>query len=144
MTISLPALYGVKGYNSAFRLAARRNDEFTIYEADTSPNARMGRHLLDIGGKVRYIGVNSDFDGVTELAAIEDPGLVAALVEMVLDAPVDQGRRDPENPHSSYFIAFHLIDGTDVIRGYWPDSGELSRGIMLPGEFRSAIDEALR
>ena len=80
--------------------------------------AQTGADLLDIGGKVRYISVNSTEDGVTELASITDPEQVAVLVELVLGAPVDQSRQD--YGVTQYFIAFHLRDGTIVSRSYSP------------------------
>ncbi len=133
-------VYTVKGYSPTFRLAAHKNNAFTLYEADTNPHARKGADLLDIGGKVQYIGIVSDQDGVTELGAIKDPKRVAALVAMVLEAPIDQNR---QGGHRQYFIAFHLADGTVVTRAYWLDTGELARGILLPKAFGLAIKAAL-
>ena len=46
---------------------------------------------------------------------------------MVLDSPVDQGNRDREGPR--YFLDFRQADGTSVVRAFWLESGELSRGI---------------
>ncbi len=133
-------VFTVKGYKPEFLLATRSVGELALYVADTNPSARTGADLLDIGGKVQYVGVNSPADGSTELAAIRDPSQVETLVDMVLVASVDQTRRDHDGPR--YFIAFHLDDGTTVVRAYWSESGELSRGIMLPTEFRTAIEEA--
>ncbi len=135
-------IYTMNGYKPEFRLVARRDDRLTLYVADTNPNAILGADLLDIGGKVSYIGVNSQTDGATELAAIKDPAQIEAMVSMVLDAPVDQDQRDHDG--LLYFIAFHMNDGTTVVRAYWLDSGELSRGILLPDEFRIAVEEALQ
>lgn len=112
------------------------------YGADTNPNATTGADLLDIGGKVGYIGVNSETGSTTELAAINYADKVEGLVGKVLNASVDQDRRDHDGPR--YFIAFHLDDGTTAARSYWTESGELSRGIMLPEEFRMAVGDALR
>jgi len=134
-------VYIVKGYHPEFRLAAYRDDRLVLYEADTNPKAQTGADLLDIGGKARSIGVNSEQDGATELAAITDPEQVAVLVELVLGAPVDQTHTTQVG--FKYFIAFHLGDGTIVTRAYWPDSGQLSRGIMLPEAFRTAVEQAL-
>ncbi len=103
--------------------------------------AKIGADLLDIGGKVNYIGVNSNQDGTTELAAIKNPKQVAQLVAMVLSAPVDQTRVSQGGPQ--YFLAFHLKDGTVVIRAYWLNSGELARGILLPKAFGSVVAHAL-
>ena len=134
-------VYIVKGYNPEFRLAAYRDDRLVLFEADTNPRAQTGADLLDIGGKVQYIGVNSSEDGVTELAAITDPEQVAVLVELVLGAPVDQTHLTQVS--IQYFIAFHLRDGTITTRAYSPDSGELFRGIMLPEAFGTAVEQAL-
>lgn len=134
-------IYTVKGYNPAFLLAARLDGRLIKYVVDSSPSASNGADLLDIGGKVTYIGINSETDGTTELASIKDHEKIEGLVGMVLDAPVDQERRDRDGPR--YFIAFHLDDGTAVARSYWTESGLLSRGISLPVEFRMAVEEAL-
>ncbi len=135
-------VYTVKGYKAEFLLAARLDGRLIKYVVDSNPSASKGSDLLDIGGKVRYIGVNSEKDSTTELASIKDPGKIESLVGMVLEAPVDQDRRDRDGPR--YFIAFHLDDGTAVARSYWTESGLLSRGISLPQEFRMAVEEALR
>ncbi len=137
-------MHAVAGYRPEFRLAARQGDRLILFEADTNPAARRGADLLDLGGKVRAIGVNSERDGVMELASIADPARVAALVELILGAPVDQTFRDEDHRGARYFLAFHLEDGTAVSRAYWPDSGEVSRGIMTPAAIRAAVEGALR
>lgn len=130
-------IYSIRGYSPSFRLAAKMENGMILFEADTNPLARKGADLLDIAGKVEYIGINSPIDGLTELASIRDAGLVSSLVEMVLNAPVDQTVVPPGG--EQLFIAFHLNDGTAVIRSYLPGTGELSRGILLPDEFRQII-----
>lgn len=134
-------LYMVKGYTPAFRLAAYEHGSLTLYEADTNPRAHKGADLLDIGGKVSSIGVNSEQDGVTELGAIKDKTQVATLVSTVLQAPVDQSRLG--QGEIRYFIAFHLLDGTVVLRAYWPQSGVMQRGLLLPPAFADAIGRAV-
>src|SRR5579872_4495796 len=133
-------VYTVKGYSPTFRLAAQQDNGLTLYEADTNPQARKGGDLLDIEGKVRYIGIVSEQDGITELGAIKDRGQVARLVDEILQAPVDQKRQGGDR---RYFLAFHLLDGTVVERAYWPDTGILARGILLPAAFEQAIKAAL-
>ena len=140
----LPAgtqVYQVKGYQSSFRLAARHDGRLMLYEADTNPMARVGADLLDLANKVQRVGVNSGSDGHTELAAIKDPNAVQALVDLVVKSPVDQSNQPGGG--ILYFIDFHMLDGTEVIRAYWPDTGELSRGINVPGAFKLAITQAL-
>lgn len=134
-------VYSVKGYAPSFRLVARDAGRLTFYEADTNPHATTGADLLDIGGKVHSIGVNSEQDGRTEVGAVTDRTQVAALVAMVLAAPVNQ--RYQERDRSSYFIAFSLDDGTAVTRAYWLGSGELARGIMTPSAFGDAVKQAV-
>ena len=113
-----------------------------MFEADTSPGARTGADLLDIRGKVRSISINSRENGITELASIEDPGMVESLVKIVLTAPFDQGQRDHDGQR--YFIAFHMEDGTEVRRAFWLGSGELHRGIMTDPLFRDSVSQALK
>ena len=127
----------IRGYSPDFRLIAKTETEISLYEADTNPHARKGADLLDIGGKVEYIGINSGVDGKTELASIREEGLVSSLVRMVLDAPVDQTVRSSGG--RQLFLAFYLNDGTMVKRSFWPGDGLLSRGIMLPDEFTTTI-----
>lgn len=138
-------LHKIKGYRTEFRIAANVDGKWRIYEADSNPNAVKGSDLLDIGGKVSYIGINSETDGITELGAIKDEAVIGKLVAMVLEAQVDQNNQDHKGDR--YFISFHLSDGTDVTRCYWMGTGkglgELSRGIMLPGEFGDEIKKCL-
>jgi hypothetical protein len=135
-------VYSVRGYAPTFRLNARTAGRLTFYEADTNPHATTGADLLDIGGKVRSIAVNSEQDGTTELGAVTDPTQVVALVAMVLGAPVDQKNR--ECVGTAYVLVFHLDDGTAVVRGYCLGTGELARGVLLPAQFGVAIQAALR
>ncbi len=130
-------VYSIKGYSPDFRLVAKVGAELYLFEADTNPDATKGADLLDIEGKVEYIGINSPIDGKTELASIKEESLVSSLVEMVLNAPVDQTVRSSGG--SQLFIAFYLKDSTEVSRSFWPDSGVLSRGILLPDEFGRTI-----
>lgn len=134
------AVYVVGDYAPSFRLTARRDGQLLLYEADSNPRARRGSDLLDISDRVEYIGIESAVNG-RELITIDDRTEVESLVTMVLAAPVDQQNRDHDGPRN--FVAFHLTDGTVVARSYWLDSGELHRGIMLPPQFRVAVEQAL-
>jgi hypothetical protein len=62
---------------------------------------------------------------------------------MVLDAPVDQRPHERPVEEERYFIAFHLTDGTAVIRSYWLNTGELAHGIRLPHGFTQEIKRAV-
>ncbi len=126
-------IYSIEGYSPEFRLVARVDAELYLFEADTNPNAETGADLLDIGDKVEYIGINSPVDGITELASITEQELVSSLVEMALNAPVDQSFSSRGS--RQLVIVFYLSDGTFVKRSFRPDDGLLSRGILLPDEF---------
>ena len=134
-------VFTVKSYKPIFRLAARLDNQMQLYEADTNPLAHKGADLLDIGGKVIYVGINSPQDGVTQLGAIKDPHEVATLVNMVLQAQVNQ--KYVSQGSAQYFITFYLVDGTSVTRAYWLNSGELARGILLPKAFGTAVVQAV-
>ena len=76
-----------------------------LYGAFRSDFATQGSDLFDIQGKVEYIGINGAADDA-ELAAITDPELVTALVDMVLTAAIDAllpsgVRRASSQSHSS-------------------------------------------
>jgi hypothetical protein len=136
-------VYSVSGYAPTFRLVARSHldGRLLFYEADTNPHAHSSADVLDIGGKVRSIGVNSQQDGTTELGVVKDPTQVLALVTMVLDAHVNQGYQERDS--ATYFVAFHMDDGTAVTRAFWRGSGELERGIFLPPAFGDALQRAV-
>jgi hypothetical protein len=135
----------VRGYTPEFRVAARYRGKLTLYEADTNPDATIGSHLLDIRGKVDYVGINSVKDGTTEIASIERRTEVSRLVHLVLEAPVDQDHATYSDAdyEDQVFISFHLDDGTAVTRALYPHSGELARGILVPDEFTNAVERAL-
>jgi hypothetical protein len=134
-------VYTIKGYKPKFRLAAHFAGHIQLYEVDTNPQAHTGADLLDIGGKVLFIGINSEQDGLTQLGAIKDSREVASLVNMILASPVNANRVG--QGALRYFVDFHLLDGTSVIRAYWPDSGILQRGIVLPKAFADAVQQAV-
>ncbi|HEV8193825.1 MAG TPA: hypothetical protein VGP82_20420 [Ktedonobacterales bacterium] len=135
-------VYAVRGYSPTFRLAAHVDGQLALFESDTNPHAKVGADLLDIGGKVEQITVNSEDDATTVLATIAQPAQVSQLVTAVLTAPVDQRRASADG--TRYFIAFHLHDGTQVVRAYWPGTGELARGILVAPSFNAVIMQALQ
>lgn len=133
-------IFTVKGYLPSFRLAARRNGKIILFESSRIPNATKGSDYFDLRN-VAYIGINSEEDGVTELAAIKDPERVADLIWHVMNAPA-KGGLGMAGPR--YFIAFHFRDGTASSRAFWIESGRLYSDIMLPREFCEAIEETIR
>ena len=133
-------IFTVKGYLPSFRLAARRKGKIILFEASRIPNATKGSDYFDLRN-VEYIGVNSEEDAVTELAAIKDPERVNDLVRLVMDSPVEGGL-GMAGPR--FFIAFHFRDGTASARAFWIEPGRLHSDIMLPREFCEAIEKTMR
>ncbi len=100
--------------------------------------ARLGSDLLDIAGKVTYIGINSYQDGRTEIGKISSLAQVQRLVALVLAAPVDQQHVATETT-TPIFVDFHLRDGTQALRAFYAATGELDFGIQTPPAFGQAI-----
>ena len=121
-------VYPVKGYSPHFRLATLEEGKATLYEADTNPFAKTGGDLLDIRGKVTAIDILNDDEAMTILGTMDDEGTIERFVSLVLEAPVNQNSRDRDGPR--YFLGFRLADGTSVVRAFWLETGELSRGIL--------------
>ena len=153
------SIHAVKGYATTFRLAARRDGRIWIYENYKNPKARKGADLLDLGDNVAYIGINNAGrrNSNNEIAAIRDSTLLARLVRMVLDAPVNQ-HNSPTGPWQPsrggtareplYRIVIHFRDGTMTSRAYRLNSGELSGcesgNIMLPPDFANAVRDSVK
>ncbi len=134
-------VYAVKGYSPEFRLATLEEGRVRLFESDTNPLARTGEDLLDIRGKVKAVDILSEQDASTVLDTLDEESQVERFVEMVLQSPVDQAHRDHEGPR--YFLGFRLADGTSVVRSFWLESGELSRGIMTDPFVASMVASVL-
>jgi len=133
-------LYAVKGYRPTFRLAARRDGKLVLFEAAESLRARTWADLLDLRGKVRWIGVN---DGNhRQLAALQDRQQVARLVDLLLGSPI--GKQAACADGESVFLAFHLDDATATTLSYSVHFRRLDCRDPLPRTFGAAIRAALR
>jgi len=121
-------VFEVKGYSPQFRLGTLEEGRAILYEADTNPSAKTGEDLLDIRGKVTAIDVLNDDNEMTVLGTMDDGHAIERFVEMALEAPVDQQNRGHDGPR--YFLGIRLVDGTSVVRAFWLETGDLSRGIM--------------
>ena len=120
-------VYAVKGYSPEFRLGTLEDGRPILYEADTNPFAKTGEDLLDIRGKVTAIDILNDDNEMTILGTMDDEKAVERFVETVLGSPVNQSNRDNDGPR--YFLGIRLVDGTSVVRAFWLETGDLSRGI---------------
>jgi hypothetical protein len=132
-------LYAVNGYRPGFRLAARRDGELVLFEAAENPRARTWGDLLDVAGKVRWIGIN---DGSNRpRAAIRDRQQVARLVDLLLGSPIGKQVACADD---GVFLAFHLDDGTATTLAYSVHFRRLDCRNPLPQVFGAAIRTALR
>src|SRR5690348_5909786 len=68
-------IYRMNGYAPTFRLAAHQGGHIVLFEADTTPHAKTGADLLDIGGKVQSIAVTDDISGGAPVATLADAHL---------------------------------------------------------------------
>jgi len=136
-------VYSVRGYSASFRLAARHDGMLVLYEADSSPQARHGADLLDIGGKVKSFALLSQKDGQTVLSRIADRPRVDDIVRLVLDAAVDQSPLGTRVYGSEDVVrlSFELDDGTATVRAYDRVHGVLWRGIQVSGLFQTAVSD---
>lgn len=137
------AIYQVIGYRSSFRLAAMWNGHLMLYEASDVPHAQTGADLLDIEGKVTRIGVlwnTSTSPGTHEQGSISDPAAVQSLVAAVLAAPLHGSATGDMG--TQVFIAFHLRDGTETVRVFYPAAHYLA-GLQVPDSFVQAFQPLL-
>lgn len=135
-------VYEVKGYAPTFRLAAKRDEQFLLFEVLNNPMTQQGAILLDIAGKVQTIIIRGDTDGAPEVARVTDIQQVDKLVNLLVQAPVDKDAR--ATGEHLYILEFQLKDGTAVTRVYNLESNLLAGGIMPAPEFQSGIEQALR
>ena len=137
-------VYVVKGYDPSFRLAAYDGKTLKLYEVLTNPKAEEVSDLLDIKGKVRYIGVNGPKDHATELATIRDPEEVNSLVSVIMEAPLERAPGSFDDSGKVYFLVFYLEDGTATVQTYYADLNAMYLGLTLPEEFQKTIERSLR
>ena len=117
-------VYTVKGYAPEFRLGVMADDGARLFEVDTNPLARVGEDLLDVRGRVTAVDILSSQERWAQLASVSDAGMVEGMVELLLQAPVDQTHQDRTGPR--YRLALRLEDGTAAVRSFWPESGARS------------------
>jgi hypothetical protein len=107
----LPAgtgLRAVTGYRRDFRLAAREDGGWHVYEVFDVPDAATGRDQLDLAGQVRRVH----------------------LVDGDADDAIRRTVHDPEE--SPWFVRFDLTDGTVVQRAWHVRAGVLVPRIAAP------------
>jgi len=138
-------MYEVRGFRTEFRLAAVWSDRIFLYQAWRSSRAKAGADLFDVAGKVRAVDVQRG-EPMSAVArrptAISSPADAEALIGMILRGAV----RKP-SPHTvgepRYWLTLWLTDGTTLGRTYFPESGELMGGIVVPADFAKILEKHL-
>lgn len=139
----LPAgteLLAVHGYPTSFRLAALREGSYRIYEVDTAPRARTGGDLLPLNGLVRSIDIVDADTWTHVLGRVTDPQEIASLVGAIVQAPVNQASKVGL---AEFTLRFHLLDGTTVLRAWYPRESIVERGILVPPSFDRALQRRM-
>ena len=138
-------MYAVRGYRTDFRLAAVWRDRIFLYQAWRNPRAKAGADLYDIAGKVRAIDVQrgeptpgAPGTPVRVMAADDVAALLAMLARGEMRTPRPQSYGAPR-----YWLTFWLADGTTLARPYFPESGEIMGGLVVPAAFREILDRSL-
>jgi hypothetical protein len=135
-------IYTLRGYSAKFRLAAERNGQLVIFEADANPNAKVGRDLIDLSTvPVQAVAVQDSASGST-IARIDDLPTIGRLIRLLHAAPVDQTRQPIDG--STSLISFEFPDGTSTTRILWLDAGFMGSGIVVGPEFVDIIRNAVR
>jgi Creatinine amidohydrolase len=104
-------VYTVKGYRPAFRLAAGRHP-LRFYEAGEVPGARSGADVLDLAGKVRYIGINSGFAGTVSLSASTLVAVVTDVAESLHTSGID--RLAVVNGHGGNYVLANVVQQANI------------------------------
>lgn len=101
-------------------VAAVSEDEVWVY-------ANVTADRFAFTADVSEIGINSDFDGTTRLATIDDPILVRQLVDELRAAPTAT-RSDDETDLDDQRVFVELVrsDGLRTVVPYWIDEDQLA------------------
>jgi hypothetical protein len=137
-------IYAAKGYEPSFRVVARGDGGWGLYEVAANRSADRVVELLDVRGKTSFVSVRDDASAYgADALPYRRPGEVADFVDAVLRRPVARVSADYS---PGYRLVFKLEDGTETARWYEPDSGELylsdegpSLGVVLPEKLRGDL-----
>jgi hypothetical protein len=134
-------VYAIDDYAPSFRLAVKQGEELIVYQAQRNPSATRAGDMLDIGGRVKRIGIRLP-DERFETSSITDQVQINRLVGLILESPY--GREAIVHTGvKSVFLTFDLLDGTSIVHIFWLDSSVLGANIQLPQEFGAEIWEAI-
>ena len=138
-------MYAVRGYRTDFRLAAVVNGRVFLYQAWRSARAKTGRDLYDIAGKVTAIDVQrgEPLRGTAgppvRIDSAED---VDRMVGMILGGEV-RAPRPQAYGTPRFWLTFWLADGTTLGRPFFPETGEVLGGLVMPAGFTALVERYL-
>ena len=107
-------MYAFKEYAPEFRLGIVQDGMVTIYKADTNPNAKIGKNLLEIRGVAVAIDLLREEDEAKVLRTIKEGRSVSRIVNATLTSPVNPKSRDrggdpiPFLPQNKIFILIQI------------------------------------
>ena len=141
----LPAgteLREVLGYRTDFRLAAKEGRRWTIYESYHQDGIETGEDMLDLRDKVTAIHLVEGYYGRDIQQTVDDPDVVATIVDAVLAAPAvpEDERDEATGAESPMFVRFDLLDGTSVQRAWHVHAGIFALDFRAPPELTGAFD----
>lgn len=132
-------IYKLKNYKTEYRVVARKENQFMIYEVSYNPKARRGSDLFDIQDKVTSVSILDGEDN-SKIGEIKDQGVIDELVSNLLfNSSIELKDKEKKGPR--YFLTFNLKDQTNMNRAYWPEENMLWGGIKLPNEFKDIITQ---
>ena len=143
----------VPGIDPGVGIAAEFNGGVRFYRSFNSPQELGVDQLLSLDDAIE-IGLNSDYDGSTRWATIDDPEQISAIVAAARSAPVVESSFDDANQHSLQRVFFEIVrsDGLRTRTTYTLDSRLLSdrrfqqsgwTARQLTGSAAAIIDAAL-
>jgi hypothetical protein len=138
-------VYEVRGYRTEFRLAAVWQDRVFLYQAWRSARAKVGGDLYDIAGKVRAVDVQRGEPTPAapgNPVAIASPSDVEALVDLIVRGTVGRPQAHAVG-EPRYWVTLWLTDGTTLGRSFFPETGEVMGGLIVPAEFARILGRYL-
>jgi hypothetical protein len=132
-------IHEVDGYPDSFRLAVRRNNEVTLYEAWQRLTGPQEAAVLlgPIPARTSRIGI---YDEATlrPLAVIDGAAQVRELMGLLAQATVVT--HAPDGEHRRLVLVFHQPDGSGVRRAFDAGTGYVSFGsLQAPKAFADAM-----
>jgi len=138
----LPAgtpLHSVASFDIRFRLAAQTGGEVLLFEVYSARDATVGRDVLDLDGLVQSITINGGPGHAEDaIARITDPTEIERVVQLVLDAPVDN-HASATDGGVSYFLEFEFNGTPALSRVLYPQDNLLHPYLRVPDAFTAAI-----